>query len=185
MELKIKLGTHFTADPFVSVYKVQKSFKKRNHSCVSHIARFWKKRHQEFIPISSISLTMLTVAPFSLDWVSSNVEAGWGESAVITIALSLLQEPTIRAPNSVLICHCPRINFCCTIFVNYVCVFTILTTFSLKIIPQLNVKISKSHVSIIPMANLESFELNSVKFDAKLTKMVRIFLITHLILKSY
>ncbi len=88
---------------------------------------------------------------------STMVEAGWDESALITINLSLSQEPTIYAPNSILICHCPRINFRCTIFVNYMRVSTIFTTFSLKIIPQLILKISKSHVSIIPMANLWGF----------------------------
>ncbi len=113
-------------------------------------------------PIGSLSPSvelpnLLTVAPHILHRASSKVEARWGESAVITIALSLSQEPTIHAPNSVLICHCPRINFCCTIFVNCVCVSKILTTVSLKIIPQVIVKISKSHVSIIPMANLWEF----------------------------
>ncbi len=100
---------------------------------------------------------LLIVAPYSLHRASSKAEAGWDESAVITIALSLSQELTIHAPNFVLIRYCPRINFGCTVFTNYMCVSTILPTFSLKIIPQLIVKISKSIISIIPMANLWEF----------------------------
>ncbi len=50
-----------------------------------------------------------------------------------------------------------KMGFCCTIFINYVRVSTILTTFSLKIIPRLIVKISKSHISEIPKANLWEF----------------------------
>ncbi len=57
----------------------------------------------------------------------------------------------------VLNCHCHSIYSCCTIFVKYVCASTILTTFPLKIIPQLILKISKSYVSIIPMAHLWEF----------------------------
>ncbi len=125
---------------------------------------------------------LLTVAPYSLHPASSKVEA---KLLLSQSLLSLSQEPTLHAPNSVFICHCPRINFCCTIFVNYVRVSAILSPSSFKIIPKLIVKISKSHVSIIPMENLWEFWVIFCWIWCRIDKNGSNIFNNHFILKSY